>query len=80
MLLSTNAVCERFEGRVVILNAENGKVFELNPTATSIWDHLQADSELAIKHLIALGYSKQNAISVVEEFIQELAQAGLVQA
>lgn len=78
MVLAQRAVCEVVGGRVIILNADNGQIFELNPTAAAIWNELQSDPELAVKSLVDQGYMEDDARNLLEEFISQLKTAGLV--
>lgn len=78
MVLAPRAVCEVVDGRVVILNADNGQIFELNPTAAAIWNELQSDPELAVKTLVDQGYMEVDARNLLGEFVSQLKAAGLV--
>lgn len=78
MVLAPRAVCEVVDGRVVILNADNGQIFELNPTAAAIWKELQSDPELAVKALVDQGYMEVDARNLLGEFVSQLKAAGLV--
>jgi len=78
VVLAPRAVCEVVDGRVVILNADNGQIFELNPTAAAIWNELQSDPELAVKTLVDQGYMEVDARNLLGEFVSQLKAAGLV--
>jgi len=78
-VLSKHTVIEWFDERVVLLNAQNGKVFELNPTAALMWDKLQTNPSLAVEFLVKNGYSHDEAVGLIGEFVDHLLDAGLVE-
>lgn len=78
-MLSKHTVIEWFDERVVLLNAQNGKVFELNPTAALMWDKLQTNPSLAVEFLVKNGYSHDEAVGLIGEFVDHLLDAGLVE-
>jgi hypothetical protein len=79
LVLSKHTVIEWFDERAVLLNAQTGKVFELNPTAALIWGKLQTNSGLAVEFLVENGYSHDEAVGLIGEFVDHLLDAGLVQ-
>ncbi|WP_249756224.1 PqqD family protein [Microvenator marinus] len=78
-MLSKHTVIEWFDERVVLLNAQNGRVFELNPTAALMWDKLQTNPSLAAEFLVKNGYSHDEAVGLIGEFVDHLLDAGLVE-
>lgn len=79
IVLSRDVVLERFGERVVVLNALTGRVFELNSTAIQIWEQLQVNKSLASAVLVEHGQSPEDAVRWIDQFISQLADAGLIQ-
>lgn len=69
------------DGEVVLLHLETGSYHELNPVAGAIWELLDGErgaSEIATELRTQVDDPPDNFKSIVEGFLAELGQRGLI--